>query len=411
MTDIIVIGGGPAGMMAAASAAFLHKNALLLEQNEKLGKKMYITGKGRCNVANDCPPDEFFQNVAHNPKFLMSSIYAMPPDTLVALLGEYGLRTKVERGRRVFPASDKSSDVIRCMARILDAAGVKVRLNTKVKEIKKKKDAFVVQTMDGSSLDARTVVIATGGVSYPQTGSTGDGYGFAQAFGHKVFAPHPALAPLLEDGNTCAELAGLTLKNVVFTLYQNGKNIFSERGEMLFTHSGISGPLVLSASSAVNHERPADLGAKIDLKPALTQEKLDKRILRDFDRYKNKQIKNALAELLPGSLVVPMLKISGICEEKEVNSVTKEEREKLCRTLKAFPVKIKGIAGFDEAIITRGGVDVRGVDPSTLQSKLIPGLFFAGEVMDVDALTGGYNMQIAFSTGWLAGAAASEHLS
>ncbi len=398
-------------MMAAASAAFLHRDVLLLEKNEKLGKKMYITGKGRCNITNACPPEELFNYVLRNPKFLMSSIYTLPPDSLVAMLNEYGLPTKVERGRRVFPSSDKSSDAIRCMSRILEAAGVKVQLNTPVQTVAKTQDGFAVRLQNGNSISARAVVIATGGVSYPQTGSTGDGYGFAQAFGHKVFPVHPSLVPLIEDGNICAGLAGLSLKNVSFTLYQNNKKIFWDLGEMLFTHSGISGPLVLSASSAINHDKPMELKSEIDLKPALTHEKLDRRILRDFEKYKNKQIKNAVIELLPGSLVIPILNAAGIEEEKEVNSVTREERESLVRTLKAFPVKIRGIAGFDEAIITRGGVDVRGIDPSTLQSKLVPGLYFAGEAIDVDALTGGYNMQIAFSTGWLAGAAAAEHLS
>ena len=398
-------------MMAAASAAFLQKSVLLIEKNEKLGKKMYITGKGRCNLTNACPTEEFFSSVARNPKFLMSALYTLPPDALVEMLERYGLRTKVERGRRVFPVSDKSSDVIRCMAGILKKADVKIKLNTTVRKIEKTENAFSVAAAGGEGYGTKAVVIATGGATYPQTGSTGDGYGFAETFGHRVHPAHPALSPLLEDGETCADLAGLTLKNVAFTLCQNDKVVFSELGEMLFTHSGVSGPLVLSASSAVNYNKPLKLTAKIDLKPALSFEKLDKRILRDFDKYKNKQMKNALVELLPGSLIVPVLRRAGIPEGKEVNSITRQERESLSGILKAFPIKMRGIAGFNEAIITRGGVDVRDIDPSTMQSKKMSGLYFAGEVIDVDALTGGYNMQIAFSTGWLAGAAAAEHLS
>ena len=411
MTDIIVIGGGPAGMMAAASAAFLGKAVLLIEKNEKLGKKMYITGKGRCNITNACPVDEFFYNVPRNPKFILSSLYGFSPDMLIEMLHRYGLHTKIERGRRVFPASDKSSDVIRCMAKIMDDAGVKVRLNAEVKKIKKTDGDFTVSLQDKSEISSRAVIVATGGASYPQTGSTGDGYVFARGFGHRTIKPHPALAPLLEEGDLCASLAGLSLKNVVFTLFQNGKSIFSQMGEMLFTHEGLSGPLVLSASSALNYEKPLNLYGAIDLKPAIDAEKLDKRILRDFEEYKNKHIVNAMAKLLPQRLIASVLKQAKIREDKEVNSVTKQEREALVKTLKAFIVKIRSVAGLDEAIITRGGVDVRGINPSTLQSKQAEGLFFAGEVMDVDALTGGYNMQIAFSTGWLAGNAASEHLS
>jgi len=408
MTDIIVFGGGPAGMMAAAEAAFAGKSVLLLEKNEKLGKKMYITGKGRCNITNACGIDTIFSQIVRNPKFLLSAIYGLPPESLIKMLEENGLKTKVERGQRVFPASDKSSDVIKCMIKILDGAGVKTRLNTNVKSIHKTVDGFTVLSDNGASFESRILIVATGGASYPLTGSTGDGYLFAQSFGHKVWGPHPALVPLIEDGNICENLAGLSLKNVTFNLYQNGKKIFSELGEMLFTHNGISGPLVLSASSAVLHDKAPDLFAEIDLKPALSVETLDKRILREFEQNKNKQMKNALTALLPGSMIGPVLKLSDIPEEKEVNGITKGERDRLLKVLKAFPIKIKGTAGLDEAIITRGGVDVRGINPSTLQSKTVPGLFFAGEVIDVDALTGGFNMQIAFSTGWLAGVSAAN---
>ncbi len=398
-------------MAAAASAAFLDKKVLLLEKNEKLGKKMYISGKGRCNFTNACTEDVFFDHVVRNPKFLMSSIYTFSPDALVRLLNEHGLETKIERGRRVFPASDKSSDVIRCMSRILSHAGVQVQLNTRVEKIRKESDGFLLETQTGGVFRAAAVIIATGGASYPQTGSTGDGYAFSKAFGHDVLKANPALAPLLEKGSLCAGLAGLTLKNVAFTLYQNEKSIFCEQGEMLFTHTGLSGPLVLSASSAVDHAKPIQLRAEIDLKPALSKEKLDTRILRDFEQYKNKQIKNVMSGLLPQRLIQPILEAADIPQDKAVNGITREERERLLLALKAYPVALKGIAGLDEAIVTRGGVDVRGIDPSTLQSKKADGLFFAGEVIDVDALTGGYNMQIAFSTGYLAGISACKHLS
>ncbi len=398
-------------MMAAASAAFLGKEVLLIEKNEKLGKKMYITGKGRCNITNDCPADEFFNNVPRNPKFLMSCIYALPPEELMDMLHRQGLKTKTERGRRVFPESDKSSDVIRCMIKILDAAGVCVRLCSKVIKIEKKEGIFAVHMEGEKPLFSKVVIVATGGASYPQTGSTGDGYGFAQSFGHTVFKAYPALVPLLEEGDTCAQLAGLALKNVTFTLRQNKKIVFSELGEMLFTHGGVSGPLVLSASSLIDYSKPFRLTAEIDLKPALTVEKLDKRILRDFEQYKNKHIDNAMNQLLPQRLIAIVLKLAGIPAEKSVNSVTKPERENLIKILKAFPLQIRDTAGLEEAIITRGGIDVRDINPSTLQSRKTGGLYFAGEVIDVDALTGGYNMQIAFSTGWLAGMAAAEHLS
>lgn len=398
-------------MMAAASAAFLDKKVLLLEKNEKLGKKMYITGKGRCNFTNACPEDVFFDHVVCNPKFLMSSIYTFPPDALIRLLNENGLETKIERGRRAFPASDKSSDVIRCMSGILSRAHVEVRLNTRVDKLRKENGGFCIETRTGEIFNAGALIIATGGASYPQTGSTGDGYGFAKAFGHKVVGANAALVPLLEKGSLCAGLAGLTLKNVSFSLYQNEKCVFLEQGEMLFTHTGISGPLVLSASSAVDYAKPMNLRAEIDLKPALSKEKLDARILRDFENYKNKQVKNAVSEMLPNRLVEPMLKAAGILPDKAVNAVTRQERERLVAALKAFPVALRGIAGLGEAIVTRGGVDVRGIDPSTLQSKKTDGLFFAGEVINVDALTGGYNMQIAFSTGYLAGISACKHLS
>ena len=395
-------------MMAAAAAGSTGCSVILIEKNEKLGKKMYITGKGRCNITNACPTEDFFTNIVHNSKFCLSSIYTFPSDSLLEKLHENGLQTKVERGMRVFPASDKSSDVIKVFSKMLADIKVKVVLNTTVKGIIKGDGGFTVQVAGpGDSVyEAGSVVIATGGASYPQTGSTGDGYRFAGKFGHSVTGPYPALAPLIEKGRICASLQGLALKNVKFTLSQNGKEIFSDLGEMLFTHEGISGPLVLSASSYLNYEKPLSLAAAVDLKPALSPEKLDSRILRDFEEYKNKQIRNAMTSLLPQRLIEPILKAAGIDGEKPVNSITRQEREELVFVLKAFQIDIKGVAPLEEAIVTRGGVAVREIDPSTLQSKKIPGLFFAGEIMDVDALTGGFNMQIAFSTGYLAGLSA-----
>ncbi len=400
-------------MMAAAVAGSMGCSVLLIEKNEKLGKKMYITGKGRCNITNACPTDEFFSNIMRNSKFCLSSIYSFPPESLLQKLHENGLKTKIERGLRVFPESDKSSDVIKCLGRILKDANVKIALNTTVKKIEKQDSGFSVQTLGEQKAvyEAGSVIIATGGASYPQTGSTGDGYRFAESFGHRVLSQNPVLAPLIEDGQICASLQGLTLKNVGFALSQNGREIFSDLGEMLFTHEGLSGPLVLSASSAINFEKPLKLAASIDLKPALSNEKLDARVLRDFEENKNKQIRNAVAGLLPLRLIDPVLKAAGIDGDKPVNSVTRQERERLIIVLKDFGISIKGVAPLAEAIVTRGGVDVREIDPSSMQSKKIPGLFFAGEIMDVDALTGGFNMQIAFSTGYLAGISVCKHSS
>lgn len=410
-------------MMAAWAAAQNGLSVLLLEKNEKLGKKMYITGKGRCNITNNCTTQEFFAYVARNPKFLTSALWAFPPDELIARLNGLGLATKVERGGRVFPQSDKSSDVIKCLGKMLHSANVQVQLHMNVRGILKTEAGFTVRT-DGGNYEAKSVIIATGGASYSQTGSTGDGYRFAKEFGHAVLEPHPALSALIEKGNTCAALQGLSLKNVQFTLVQAGKAVFCELGEMLFTHEGLSGPLVLSASSAVNYDKPLktypksgdhsgtpELEASIDLKPALSADKLDARILRDFEQNKNKQIRNVLGELLPQRMIDPVLGFAQIDGAKPVNSVTKKERESLVCVLKNFKIEIKGAAPLEEAIITRGGIAVKEVDPSSLQSKLVPGLFFAGEVLDVDALTGGFNMQIAFSTGYLAGISACKHIS
>lgn len=409
MADIIVIGGGPAGMMAALTASKNGARVFLLEKNEKLGKKLYISGKGRCNITNNCSLQEFFKNIAQNPRFAMRAIYAFTPDDLVSMLNSAGLPTKIERGGRIFPQSDKSSDVISCLSKMLNSENAEVLLNTNVLRVEKKGVDFSVHTGRGDFY-AKSVVIATGGTSYPLTGSTGDGYTFAKCLGSTVRAPKPALSAMLEQGNLCASLQGLSLKNIRLTLWQAQKRVFSEMGEMLFTQHGISGPLVLSASSSIDYDRPLELRASIDLKPALEENKLDARLLRDFEQNKNKQIATVLTELLPHRLIRAILNLAGIGIEKPVNSITKKERGMLSRVLKNFSIEIAGLAPLSEAIVTRGGIDVKGIDPATMQSRQMPGLYFAGEVIDVDAFTGGFNMQIAFSTGYLAGLYACKHI-
>ena len=407
MTDILVIGGGPAGMMAAIAAGQSGKRVLLLEKNEKLGKKLFITGKGRCNITNACDLEDFPKNIVRNPKFLFSAFYSLTNDMLVSMLNENGLPTKVERGGRVFPVSDKSNDVIRCLTSLLHKANVAIRLNSAVKELKSSSNGFLVRTEKESFL-ANKVILASGGASYPVTGSTGDGYCFAQAFHHEIIPPAASLVPLVEKGDFCSQVQGLSLKNVTFTLYQNNKKLFGDLGEMLFTHFGLSGPLVLSASAYLNSRETQNVCGVIDFKPALSNEKLDARLLRDFDVNKNKQLKNVASGLLPAKLVLPFLHKIGLDPALPIHSITKTQREKLIHGLKAFEIPIAGVRGMDEAIITRGGVKTAQVNPSTMESRLMPGLYFAGELLDVDALTGGFNLQIAFSTGFLAGLSAAE---
>ncbi len=404
MNKLIVIGAGAAGMMGAYAAASRGVSTTIIEKNEKAGKKLFITGKGRCNITNNCDISDFFPQIVHNSKFLMSALYTLGNEGLITLLNENGLQTRVERGGRVFPQSDRSNDVIKTMLRLVRTAGAHLRLDTAVKRIEKQEETFIVSLGDGTDLHADAVLIATGGKSYPRTGSTGDGYRFAQEFGHRIVPPHPALVPLEDVHHVCPKMQGLTLKNINFSLFQNDKRIYSEQGELLFTHFGISGPVVLSASSLINHEeQPLVLRAEIDLKPALSLEQLDARLLREFEEAKNKQLKNVMLELLPGKMVHPFLVESGLDPEKAVHSVTRQERERLCRSLKAFPIAIADTRPIEEGIITAGGVCVKEINPSTMESKLVRNLYFAGEVMDVDAKTGGFNLQIAFSTGFLAG--------
>lgn len=440
MDQIIVIGGGAAGMMAALAAAEDGKQVLLIERNEKLGKKLFITGKGRCNVTNACDMEGLFANVCNNEKFLYSAFYSYDNHSVMELLEKAGCPLKVERGDRVFPVSDHSSDVIGVLNRELQKRKVQILYNTRVTDIgteevvpmeadvtdkavltsskeeqkpdkyakkeKNKQDRKITNvTLDnGKVLKAKSVIICTGGKSYPTTGSTGDGYTFAEHTGHKLTAIKPALVPLNCQEQWCRDLMGLSLRNVSLRLVNGKKELYNSFGEMLFTHFGITGPLVLSASSYyMKAKKSGETYAYIDLKPALTPEQLDKRLLRDFEENKNKQFRNSLAGLFPGKLIPVMIELSGISPEKKVNEIAKAERLHFGQLIKNLPLTVIGTRDFAEAIITQGGVSVKDVNPSTMESKKVSGLFFAGEVLDVDAMTGGFNLQIAWSTGYLAG--------
>ncbi len=408
MSKVIVIGGGPAGMFAAYFAAKNGHKVTLLEQNEKLGKKLYITGKGRCNITNASDMENLFANVCSNEKFLYSAFYSYTNDQVVEFFESYGLRTKVERGNRVFPVSDHSSDVIATLTKALKDVGVEVKLYTKVMKLLTEEQVITgVVLENGNTLLADAVILATGGISYPSTGATGDGYRFAEGLNHKIVEPTPSLVPFEVQENWVTEMQGLALKNVAITIEREGKKLYSDFGEMLFTHFGVSGPMILSASASI---KPAyfkdfvhELTLKIDLKPALDREQLDKRILKDFEEAKNKQYKNSIQKLLPSKMIPIIIELSGIDPDKKVNEITKEERAKLVNLLKGLPMTIIGLRGWNEAIITKGGVSVKQVNPSTMESKLVKGLYFAGELLDLDAMTGGYNLQIAWSTGYLAG--------
>lgn len=408
----IVIGGGAAGMMAALAAAGNGIDVELLEKNEKLGKKIYITGKGRCNVTNDCEPDTFFSNVVSNPKFLYSAFYSFVPTQMMDLLQENGCPLKVERGNRVFPVSDHSSDVIKTLQKAMIDKKVKISLQTEVKSLLVKDDVcYGVELSNGRKIEADAVVVATGGISYASTGSTGDGYRFAQQTGHKMVESRPALVPFTVKENWPLSLQGLALKNVEVTLVDGKKQIYNGFGEMLFTHFGISGPLILSASSYYAKKYYGkEVQLYIDLKPALTKEQLDKRILRDFEEKQNKQFKNALDGLLPSKMIPVIIQLTQIPADKFIHDVTREERMILVGLLKKLPLTVIGTRPFNEAIITQGGVSVKDINPSTMESKITRNLFFAGEVLDLDALTGGFNLQIAWSCGYLAGTSIRENL-
>ena len=405
MKKVIVIGAGPAGMFAAIAAAKNGHSVMLLEKNEKTGKKLFITGKGRCNITNAGDLDTLFANVTTNRKFLYSAFYAYDNVRVIDFFHTHGLKTKTERGNRVFPVSDHSSDVIAVLNQALKQAGVKVRLQAEVSGLWTEENVIRgVFLKNGEKVEGDAVILAAGGFSYQSTGSTGDGYLFAEACGHKIVPVEPSLVPCVAEESYVREMQGLSLKNVRVIIRKDKKILFDEFGEMLFTHFGVSGPLILSASSLVGKElKKQRLSMEIDLKPALKKEQLDQRLLRDFENNKNRQFKNALHGLLPAKMLPVLIKLSGIDPEKKINEVTKEERNRLTCLLKAFPMTLTGPRGFDEAIITRGGVCVKEVNPSTMESKRISGLYFAGEVLDLDAMTGGFNLQIAWSTGYLAG--------
>ncbi len=412
MKKVIVIGGGASGLVAAYAAASNGNEVTLIEKNEKLGKKIYITGKGRCNFTNDSSPDEFLQNVIRGKKFLRGSLYAFPPQKVISFFEDNGLSVKIERGNRVFPSSDHASDVTKILEKSCKNAGVCIRLNEKVEKIVVKDETMLDIGIMSRVVELSTnqgnyacdyVIVATGGLSYPSTGSTGDGYIFARTFGHSIIDTKSALCGLNLQGDEYKTLQGLALKNVQIYIKNGEKTVFSDFGEALFTHFGLSGPIVLSASSVINRLPFPSLTLFLDLKPALDEQTLDKRLLRDFEKYKNKQICNALCELLPQKLIALVLKKSGIDERKNVNILTKEERLRLVKTLKGLSFKVESLRGVEEAIVTSGGVALSEINPKTMESKLVKGLKFCGEVLDIDAFTGGFNMQIAFSTGYAAG--------
>lgn len=415
---MIIIGAGAAGMMAAIAAAREQqgqREILVLERNEKSGKKIYITGKGRCNVTNAAEMEEVSRQVIRNPKFLYSAFRSFTNQDVMDFFEGAGLRLKVERGNRVFPESDKSSDVIRTLDREMARLGVRVRYHAQVAEIltesvpdQDKRRICGVKLITGEKIPADRVILATGGLSYPSTGSTGDGYRFAAAVGHTVLPTRQSLVPFDCKETWVRELQGLALKNISISLWQNEKKLYEEFGEMLFTHFGVSGPVILSASSVAGDALMAGKAIlKIDLKPALTREQLDQRLIRDMESMQGKTVKNFMDQLLPKSLIPVVLQMSEIDPNKKVNFITRDERKKLCNLLKGLPVHVDGLRGYAEAVITKGGVSVKEVDPKTMESKKVQGLYLAGELLDVDAMTGGFNLQIAWSTGYVAGKAAS----
>lgn len=403
--SIFVVGGGAAGMMAAITAAENGAQVTLLERNDRLGKKLYITGKGRCNVTNDCAPGDFFQNVPRNPRFLYSAIYAFPPREVMAWFEARGCALKTERGNRVFPQSDKSASVIDALRAELRRLGVRV-LQERALDIVTQDGAVCGIETDGGFHKTERVILATGGCSYPQTGSTGDGYRMLEKLGHTIVPPVGSLVPLVEKGYDCKQMQGLALKNVALRLVnQKGKTVFEEFGELLFTHFGLSGPVVLSASAHMNEKDAYTV--LLDLKPALDEQKLDLRLLRDFEKFQNRDFENALVELLPRSMIPVIVRRSGIPAEEKVHSITREQRRALLELMKRFPVEIACKAPVEEAIVTSGGVKVSEIEPGTMQSKRVHGLYAAGELLDVDAYTGGFNLQIAWATGRAAGLAAA----
>lgn len=404
MSNVIIIGGGAAGMLAGIFTARNGHNVRVLEKNEKLGKKLFITGKGRCNLTNAADNEELLNSIVTNKKFMYSAFSGFSNYDTMGLFSELGLEIKVERGNRVFPESDKSSDVLSCLVRELNKLKVKIEYNTEVTDVIVKDGCIKsVKTNCGKVIDADSLIVATGGNSYQLTGSTGDGYKFAKSLGHRVTDILPALVPFNTKEEWVKELQGLSLRNVNVSVYDGNMELYSDFGELLFTHFGVSGPTVLSASSFVAKKiKEKELKMVIDLKPALSFEQLDDRIIRDFEEEKNKQFKNSLDNLLPKKMIPVVISLSKIQENKKVNEISREERQNLTRLIKNFEFTLVGLRGFNEAIITQGGVDVKEVNPSTMESKLVKNVYFIGEVLDVDAVTGGFNLQIAWSTAYAA---------
>ena len=418
MSKILIVGGGAAGMMAGVYLARAGHEVHILEKNEKLGKKVYITGKGRCNVTNNCDTEELFRAVMSNPKFLYGAFYSFTPQDVMEFFEEAGVPLKTERGNRVFPVSDHSSDIIRGLERELKKAGAHIHLRTEVKNVKvspyeepdvdEKKahhsQVTGVELADGSFMEGDHVLVATGGLSYQSTGSTGDGYRFAEETGHKVTELSPSLVPLKTKEDYIPRLQGLSLKNTELTIKSGKKVLFQDFGEMMFTHFGVTGPMILSASAHIGKQlqKSGELNAYLDLKPALTMEQLDARILREFEAGQNKQFKNVIGVLFPSSLTPVMLELGGISPEKKIHDISREERMHFEELVKAFPFTINGMGEYKEAVITRGGVSVKDIQPGTMESRRVKNLYFIGEVLDLDAVTGGYNLQIAWSTAYLA---------
>ena len=401
MTDTIIVGAGAAGCMAAVQAARFGKTVLLFEKNQQTGRKLRITGKGRCNVTNNSPMQEHMNNIPVNPRFLYSAFSNFDSSDTMAFFEELGVPLKTERGNRVFPVSDKAEDIVNALNREMERLGVEI--------VNKRVSALIIEDgvckgvrAGGREYLSNSVLIACGGCSYPKTGSDGDGHTLAESAGHTVTELKPSLVPLVSPDKYCAELMGLSLRNVTLSLYDGDKLLYSEMGEMLFTHFGVSGPLVLSASSHIRSIAPNRCRISIDLKPALSPEQLDARIQRDFAENLNRDFINGIRKLLPAKLIPVITKLSGIAPEQKINGITREQRRRFGELIKAFPVRISGFRPLDEAIITSGGVSVKEIDPKTMESKLVSGLYFAGEVIDVDAYTGGFNLQIAFSTAYTA---------
>ncbi len=402
--DVLVVGGGAAGMMAAGTAARADRNRriLLLEHSRTTGLKLLITGKGRCNVTNNCSVADVLQNIPRNPRFLQSALHAFPPSETISFFEELGVPLKIERGNRVFPISDRSDDIVAALQQWLFQAGVKQYGGSAQGLIITDQTLRGVRTAQGDTILANRVILATGGCSYPRTGSDGSGYALARQAGHNIIEPQGSLVPLQEDGDCCARLQGLSLRNVAIKLVNSkGEAVYTDFGELLFTHYGLSGPTVLSASAHMKTNE--EYTFRIDLKPALDEKTLDRRLLRDFDEDKNKNLDNVLRKLFPRTLIPVILERTGLSSDTKVHCVTRSQRCGLLQLTKSFDIRISGKRPVSEAIVTSGGVDVRQVDPKTMQSRLLPGLFFAGELLDVDAYTGGFNLQIAWATGYAAG--------